>query len=304
MPLDKLASSQSYLHCSDQMLSERSYRLGHQSWTASNLFVHSYHDEIAYFTTRWDALCPYIDVNEAMLRVAPQPLLIYALPPESEWGHPIRDAYGLVAVREEGYWTEGRRARKFKELRQKHRRFDHSVQQIPGAMLTAKDIEAWGSEHFARYEIDPAEVDGFLDYVSDLDLLVLQVRDTEGDVVLTDVSIILPERGQLYGSFCQWNPSYRNYSPGLYACLLAAQWTYDNGYEYYNLGPVGDFPYKRLFINQVEPIYSLALCPSDHPLMLDPSSPLHTDFLSSDWNRLERKSSQAWNPMDYLLPSA
>ena len=124
MPLDKLASSQSYLHCSDQMLSERSYRLGHQSWTASNLFVHSYHDEIAYFTTRWDALCPYIDVNEAMLRVAPQPLLIYALPPESEWGHPIRDAYGLVAVREEGYWTEGRRARKFKELRQKHRRFD------------------------------------------------------------------------------------------------------------------------------------------------------------------------------------
>jgi len=38
--------------------------------------------------------------------------------------------------------------------------------------------------------------------------------------------------------------------------------------------------------------------------MLDPSSPLHTDFLSSDWNRLERKSSQAWNPMDYLLPSA
>ena len=303
MPLDKQASTSFFMQSSDSMHSGRSYRLGHQSWTASNLYIHSYHDEIAYFTTRWDALCPYIDVNEAMLRIAPQPLLIYALPPESDWGHPIRDAYGLVAVRQPGYWHESRRARKFKELRQKHRHFEHTVQCIPGAMLSADEVYAWGGEHFQRFEIDPAEVDGFLDYVNELEVLVFQVLTKDGDLVLTDVSMILPERSQVYGSFCQWNPSYRNYSPGLYACLLAAQWTYDQGYEYYNLGPVGDFPYKRLFVNQVEPIFSLALCPSDHPLMLDQSSPLHTDFCAADWNRLERNPNRIWNAADFLLPA-
>jgi hypothetical protein len=291
------------MQSSDSMHSGRSYRLGHQSWTASNLYIHSYHDEIAYFTTRWDALCPYIDVNEAMLRIAPQPLLIYALPPESDWGHPIRDAYGLVTVRQPGYWHESRRARKFKELRQKHRHFEHTVQCIPGAMLSADEVYDWGGEHFQRFDIDPAEVDGFLDYVNELEVLVFQVLTKDGDLVLTDVSMILPERSQVYGSFCQWNPRYRNYSPGLYACLLAAQWTYDQGYEYYNLGPVGDFPYKRLFVNQVEPIFSLALCPSDHPLMLDQSSPLHTDFCAADWNRLERNPNRIWNAADFLLPA-
>ena len=36
---------------------------GCQSWTAKNLCVESYHEEILYYTTRWDALCPYIDVS-------------------------------------------------------------------------------------------------------------------------------------------------------------------------------------------------------------------------------------------------
>ena len=300
MPLDKLVSTPLYTQSFDSIQSGRSYRLGHQTWTASNLYVHSYHDDISYFTTRWDALCPYIDVNEVMLNMAPQPLIVYALPPESDWGHPIRDAYGLVDVRAPAYWCEGRRARKFKELRQKHRRFQHSTREIPGAMLTRSDLMAWGGDHFARYAIDPTEIDGFLDYVTDLDVLVLEVKDCDGQVVLTDVSMILPERSQVYGSFCQWNPLYRNYSPGLYACLLAAQWTFDQGYEVYNLGPVADFPYKQLFVNRVEPIFSLAMCPSDHPLMLDVSSPLHTDFLPSDWNRLERDAKRVWNPGDFL----
>jgi hypothetical protein len=121
-----------------------------------------------------------------------------------------------------------------------------------------------------------------------------------GETVLTDVSVIMPERGQVYGSFCQWNPAFRNDSPGLYACLLAAQWTYDQGYETYNLGPVGDYPYKSLFVNDVEPIYSLAICPPEHALMRDAGSPLWADFEVSDWNRLERNQHTAWRASDYL----
>lgn len=275
---------------------ERLCILGHQSWTARSLCVDSYHGDIAYFTTRWDALCPYIDVNEELLRMARRPLVVYALPPESDWGHPIRDAYGLAAVRQPGYWSDDRRARKFKELRKLNSRFIHQVDLVPGASVDVEKLSSWGGQHFARFEIDARELEGFVDYVKELDVLVLQVHTPQGEHVLTDVSMVLPERSQVYGSFCQWNPTYRKYSPGLYACLLAAQWTLDQGYAFYNLGPVGDFPYKALFVNQFEPIYSLALCPVDHPLMLDPTSPLFTDFESRDWNRLERDSKRVWTP--------
>jgi hypothetical protein len=270
--------------------------LGRQSWTSQSLCVDSHHGDIAYFTTRWDALCPYIDVNEDLLRMARRPLLVYALPPESDWGHPIRDAYGLAAVRRHGYWTGERRARKFKELRKLHSRFLHQIDLVSGASVDFDTLSGWGGQHFARFEIDDREIEGFVDYVKDLDILVLQVHTPDGEHVLTDVSMLLPERSQVYGSFCRWNPAYSKYSPGLYACLLAAQWTFDQGYEFYNLGPVGDFPYKSLFVNQFEPIYSLALCPLDHPLILDPTSPFFTDFECRDWNRLERDTKRVWTP--------
>ena len=278
----------------------QTYRLGYQSWTKSNLCVDSFHGEIAYFTTRWDALCPYIAVNETMLEMAEKPLIIYALPPESPWGHPIKDAYGLVRVRESGYWEDGYRQRKFKKLRAKHSTYHHEVACMQGSNLTKRQLLAWGGEHFARYGISEKELDGFLDYVRHLELLVFEVRDSTGEKVLTDVSVIMPERGQVYGSFCQWNPAFRNDSPGLYACLLAAQWTYDQGYETYNLGPVGDYPYKHLFVNDVEPIYSLAICPPEHALMRDASSPLWADFEVEHWNRLERDRHTAWRASDYL----
>jgi len=275
------------------------YRLGYQSWTKHNLCIDSFHGDIAYFTTRWDALCPYIAVNETMLQMAEKPLIVYALPPESPWGHPIRDAYGLVRVRERGYWDDGYRQRKFKKLRAKHQKYNHHIDCLPGSDLTRQQLLAWGGEHFSRYGI-LKELDGFLDYVRHLELLVFQVKDPMGETVLTDVSVIMPERGQVYGSFCQWNPAFRNDSPGLYACLLAAQWTYDQGYETYNLGPVGDYPYKSLFVNDVEPIYSLAICPPEHALMRDAGSPLWADFEVSDWNRLERNQHTAWRASDYL----
>jgi arginyl-tRNA--protein-N-Asp/Glu arginylyltransferase len=100
--------------------------------------------------------------------------------------------------------------------------------------------------------------------------------------------MVLPERNQVYGSFCQWNPDYRNRSPGIYACLLAARWTAKNNYRYYNLGPVGDYGYKSLFVTDFEPIYGLALTDLDHALALDETSPLHTDFKRSEWNQIYR----------------
>ena len=38
--------------------------VGNQSWTSKNLVVKSDHNNIRYYTTRWDALCPYIEVTE------------------------------------------------------------------------------------------------------------------------------------------------------------------------------------------------------------------------------------------------
>ena len=34
------------------------HEVGYQSWTEDNLLVESEHNDILYYTTRWDALCP------------------------------------------------------------------------------------------------------------------------------------------------------------------------------------------------------------------------------------------------------
>jgi len=262
--------------------------LGHQSWTAENLCVESYHEDILYYTSRWDALCPYVDVTPAMLEMAPKPYIVYAVPPESPYGVPINDKYGLVHAGSPDFWTEPRRNRKFKELEKLCKDLVTTFTVVPGCDVTTDDVYAMGGEHFAAYYIHDHEVEGFVDYIRDLDLLVIQVHAANGDLVLTDVSILLPERQQVYGSFCQWNRNYKNKSPGIYACLLASRWTADNGYKYYNLGPVDDYGYKALFVTDFEPIFALAMTDPNHPLALDTTSPLHTDFKPEVWNRIHR----------------
>ena len=49
--------------------------IGYQSWTPDNLCILSEHNDITYYTSRWDALCPYIDVTEEMLANAPKPFI-------------------------------------------------------------------------------------------------------------------------------------------------------------------------------------------------------------------------------------
>jgi len=264
------------------------HALGHQSWTAENLCVESYHEDILYYTSRWDALCPYVDVTPAMLEMAAKPFIVYAVPPESPYGVPINDKYGLVHAGSADFWTDPRRSRKFKELDKLCKDLVTTFTVVPGREVTTVDVYAMGGEHFANYYIHDQEVEGFVDYIRDLDLLVIQVHAPNGDLVLTDVSILLPERQQVYGSFCQWNRDYKNKSPGIYACLLASRWTADNGYAYYNLGPVDDYGYKALFVTDFEPIFALAVTHVDHPLALDTSSPLHTDFKPEVWNRIHR----------------
>lgn len=263
-------------------------QLGHQSWTADNLCVESYHEETLYYTTRWDALCPYVDVSPEMLHMAKKPFIVYAVPPESPYGVPINDKYGLVHAADPEFWTEPRRQRKFKELEKLCKDLVTTIAVIPGNHFTAEDIYALGGEHFANYFIHDQEVEGFVDYIRDLDVLVIQVHAPNGDLVLTDVSILLPERQQVYGSFCQWNRDYKNKSPGIYACLLASKWTAENGYKFYNLGPVDDYGYKALFVTDFEPIFALAMTSPDHPLALDTTSPLHTDFKPEVWNSIRR----------------
>lgn len=267
-------------------------RLGYQSWTSDNLCVVSEHNDIAYYTPRWDALCPYIDVNDAMLAAAAKPFIVYALPPEGPYGVPINDKYGLVDTSAKAFWGDTRRARKFRELDSQYRRFTYSEVVVPGKSLTVADVSKMGGEHFAQCGIAEGEVAGFVDYVRELQVLILQVSDQNGELLLTDVSVLLPERDQLYGSFCQWNRAYKNRSPGIYACVLACRWAKNNGYRYYNLGPVGDYGYKALFVTDYETLYGLALTEPDHPLALDPTSPLNVDFAAEQWNQVYRATTR------------
>ena len=266
------------------------HELGYQSWTEDNLCVESFHEETRYFTSRWDALCPYVDVNPDMLRLARKPFIVYALPPEGPYGVPINDKYGLVDVAAPGFWVDARRERKFRELDKMFRGFEVTEMVIPGREITAQYLFEIGEVHFASYDIHDREIEGFVDYVRKLDVVVIKVTAPNGDVVLHDVSVVLPQRNQVYGSFCQWNPDYRNRSPGIYACLLAARWTAKNNYQHYNLGPVGDYGYKSLFVTDFEPIYGLALTDLNHALVLDETSPLHTDFKRSEWNQIYRNT--------------
>lgn len=276
------------------MTGETVHRLSYQSWTPDNLCVESFHEHIPYYTCRWDALCPYIDVSPDMLAMAKKPFIVYAVPPDGPYGVPISDRYGLVNVQAADFWTEPLRVHKFKKLDKAFKRFHTSERVMPGKDLTLEELFAWGGEHFSAYEIHDKEVAGFIDYVQDLDILIVQVHAENGELVLTDVSVLLPERQQVYGSFCQWNLTYKNRSPGIYACLLVSRWAARNGYHYYNLGPVGDYGYKMLFVTNFEPIYAIALTDPDHPLAQDTTSPLHTDFTPAVWNQIYR--SVAVNP--------
>ena len=263
-------------------------RVGYQTWNQDNLCVESYHEDILYYTSRWDALCPYIDVTPEMLQMAAKPFIVYAVPPESPYGVPINDKYGLVDVAAEGFWTEPRRQRKFKELEKLCKRFTVTESVVQGHTLTVEDVYEMGGVHFETYYIHPQEVAGFVDYIQNLDVLIIRAFSEEGDLVLTDVSLLLPERKQVYGSFCQWNPLYKNRSPGIFACLLASKWAAKNGYLCYNLGPVDDYGYKALFVTHFEPIFAVAMTDENHPLALDTQSPLHTDFSPVVWNQINR----------------
>lgn len=262
--------------------------VGHQSWTRRNLCIRSYHNDILYYTCRWDALCPYIAVNEELLESVKRPFIVYALPPDSAYGVPINDRYGLVNVASPDFEGDPRRARKFRELEKQYRSFSVLEEVFPGRRLTLEAMYEMGGQHFEDCEIAEGEVAGFLDYVRNLEVLIIRVHSASGELVLTDVSILLPEYAQVYGSFCQWNRAFKNRSPGIYACLLASRWAARNGFRFYNLGPVDDYGYKSLFVTDYEPIYALALTDADHPLALDPTSPLHLDFKQDEWNRIYR----------------
>ena len=267
------------------------HEVGYQSWTKENLWVLSEHENIEYFTTRWDALCPYIEVTSEMLEMAPKPFVVYAVPPKSQFGAPIKDRYGLVNALSQEFWADERRTRKFRELDKQFRNFMVSEQVVDGKEITAEYLYQIGGNHFENYWIAEQEVEGFVDYVRNLQVLIIQVIADNGDVVLSDVSIILPNENQLYGSFCQWDRKYKNRSPGIYACLLATRWAQKNGLQFYNLGPVDEYGYKGLFVTDYEPIYALIVSDLDHPIVTDETSPINIDFEKDQINQIYRNKS-------------
>ena len=267
------------------------HEVGYQSWTKENLWVLSEHENIEYFTTRWDALCPYIEVTSEMLEMAPKPFVVYAVPPKSQFGAPIKDRYGLVNALSQEFWADERRTRKFRELDKQFRNFMVSEQVVDGKEITAEYLYQIGGNHFENYWIAEQEVEGFIDYVRNLQVLIIQVIADNGDVVLSDVSIILQNENQLYGSFCQWDRKYKNRSPGIYACLLATRWAQKNGLQFYNLGPVDEYGYKGLFVTDYEPIYALIVSDLDHPIVTDETSPINIDFEKDQINQIYRNKS-------------
>ena len=267
------------------------HEVGYQSWTKENLWVLSEHENIEYFTTRWDALCPYIEVTSEMLEMAPKPFVVYAVPPKSQFGAPIKDRYGLVNALSQEFWADERRTRKFRELDKQFRNFMVSEQVVDGKEITAEYLYQIGGNHFENYWIAEQEVEGFVDYVRNLQVLIIQVIADNGDVVLSDVSIIMPNENQLYGSFCQWDRKYKNRSPGIYACLLATRWAQKNGLQFYNLGPVDEYGYKGLFVTDYEPIYALIVSDLDHPIVTDETSPINIDFEKDQINQIYRNKS-------------
>jgi hypothetical protein len=267
------------------------HEVGYQSWTKDNLWVLSEHENIEYFTTRWDALCPYIEVTNEMLEMAPKPFVVYAVPPKSQFGAPIKDRYGLVNALSQEFWVDERRIRKFRELDKQFRNFMVSERVMDGKEITAEYLYEIGGTHFENYWIARQEVEGFVDYVRNLQVLIIQVIADNGDIVLSDVSIILPNENQLYGSFCQWDRKYKNRSPGIYACLLATRWAQKNGLQFYNLGPVDEYGYKDLFITDYEPIYALIVSDLDHPIVTDQTSPINIDFEKEQINQIYRDKS-------------
>jgi hypothetical protein len=267
------------------------HEVGYQSWTKDNLWVLSEHENIEYFTTRWDALCPYIEVTNEMLEMAPKPFVVYAIPPKSQFGAPIKDRYGLVNALSQEFWVDERRSRKFRELDKQFRSFTVSERVIDGKEITAEYLYEIGGTHFENYWIARQEVEGFVDYVRNLQVLIIQVISDNGEIVLSDVSIILPNENQLYGSFCQWDRKYKNRSPGIYACLLATRWAQKKGLQFYNLGPVDEYGYKDLFITDYEPIYALIVSDLDHPIVTDQTSPINIDFEKEQINQIYRDKS-------------
>jgi hypothetical protein len=267
------------------------HEVGYQSWTKDNLWVLSEHENIEYFTTRWDALCPYIEVTNEMIEMAPKPFVVYAVPPKSQFGAPIKDRYGLVNALSPEFWVDERRIRKFRELDKQFRSFKVIERVVDGKEITAEYLYEIGGIHFENYWIAEQEVEGFVDYVRNLQVLIIQVIADNGDIVLSDVSIILPNENQLYGSFCQWDRKYKNRSPGIYACLLATRWAHKNGLQFYNLGPVDEYGYKDLFITDYEPIYALIVSDLDHPIVTDQTSPINIDFEKEQINQIYRNKS-------------
>jgi hypothetical protein len=265
------------------------HTVGYQSWHADNLWVHSEYEGISYFTTRWDALCPYIDVTDAMLEMAPKPFVVYAIPPSSRFGVPIKDRYGLVNACDPAFWNDPYRTRKFKELDKQFKNFTVTEKLIDGKDITREFLYEIGGTHFENCWIAPEEVDGFLDYVRELPVLLIQVYAPNRDLVLSDISIVLHKENQLYGSFCQWNRAYKNRSPGIYACLLATRWAQKNQLQFYNLGPVEEYGYKSLFVTDYEPIYALVIADPEHAIITEPSSPINIDFEKTQINQIYRQ---------------
>lgn len=120
-------------------------QVGYQTWNQNNLCVESYHEDIFVLHLEMGCLVPLHRCHARDVANGGQAFHRLCGTPESPYGVPINDKYGLVDVAAEGFWTEPRRQRKFKELEKLCKRFTVTESVVPGHALSIQNVYEMGA---------------------------------------------------------------------------------------------------------------------------------------------------------------
>lgn len=241
------------------------------------------YEGMTYYYTPEDAFCPYLNPTREVFDHAPRPFVMFNIIDESEFG--VEMAMGRNVIARPHEWS----ATQLKEIRRLDRLFDQartSSLVMPGSHMTIEEMRRLGDLHFEHYNFQDADINAFLRYAAGRELLVIETV-VNGEVVLVDVSVTVPERNEVCGIFCNWNPKYKRLSPGIYACVLAARDVESRWGVKYNIGQ--EYTYKQKVATGYEKTYGVALVPDGHPLLLDASekNPIMA-FRRDDLNKVMR----------------
>ncbi len=234
--------------------------------TIKTVYLQEHHKGLPYYYLPEDALCPYVSITLDEVLEAPEPFFVYNIREECGVGVPA--ARGRNVIVEPRLWTDVQRKR-FQKLSKAFSGFQSMVTVGWIDSLDVSTVMGWGGDHFLYYHVTVKDVKAMLTWGEGLRYLLLQVATREGELVLTDFSILT--KTECCAIFCDWAEKFRAISPGIYACILAAEETERRGLGRYNLGI--EYPYKLSMATSLETTYGVAKLPPSHPFLDDPTGP-------------------------------